>query len=59
MNVSDAASANQTLFLAAMRSEKQQQQAILEVVSNATEAAAAIAKSAPGAGVGQHIDVSA
>jgi DNA-binding protein len=58
MDVSNAASAHQSLFLAAMQSEKKQEQAVLEVVTNATQQAAEIAKSAPGAGVGQTVDVS-
>lgn len=58
MEVSSAATAHQSLFLAAMQSEKQQQAAILQVVSDATEQAAQIAKSAPSPSQGQNVDLS-
>lgn len=58
MDVTSAGSANETLFLAAMRSEKQQQAAILQVVAQSAEQAAQVAKSAPAPGVGQNVDVS-
>jgi len=58
MDITSASSAHQTLFLAAMQSEKQQQAAVLEVVAAATEQALAVAKSAPAPGVGQNVDVS-